>query len=282
MYNSGHEHSTEDLNINWFWDYDRVMEVIETKPAAVRKSYLSALVVLTQGDEVAEQYRALMMQDIAEHRGDIEKQEMNKKQEENWLTWMEVKSVWKKMHDEVKPLFGRNPKKSPLSADERLSLVKFMILSVTSGVFFPPRRSKDWTEMRTTIPANRLEGNYFDMDGRQFVFNDHKTKKTAGQETTHFPVRFGALLKKYLKVMGEHEYLFVNSRGGKLGNVNLAMYLHTIFEKNISTSMLRHIYITHHERGTPELKGLRGRAKAMGHSLETHLEYIKRPQVSVV
>lgn len=264
----------ENLNINWFWDFDEVEKITGEKPPAVRKSYLSALVVLTQPSEVSETYRALMLQDIAEHRNEIEEQKMNPKQEENWLTFLEVKDIWKKMYADVKPILARNPTKAPLSAEERHKLVLFMLLSVTSGVFFPPRRSKDWTEMRTTMAGPETD-NYYDLSGRVFVFNEHKTKRTAGQERTEFPVRFANIMKKYLKVMGDMPYLFENRLGKKLGNVQLATYLHDIFQRNISTSMLRHIYITHHERKTPELKALRRRAKAMGHSLETHLEYIK-------
>jgi L-rhamnose isomerase len=54
------------------------------------------------------------------------------------------------------------------------------------------------------------------------------------------------------------------------------MRLNKLFGKNVSTSMLRHIWTSDKYKDMPSLKELTANAEAMGHSVAQHLEYIVR------
>jgi hypothetical protein len=58
--------------------------------------------------------------------------------------------------------------------------------------------------------------------------------------------------------------------------VRIAQILNRIFGKNISTGMLRHIYITDKLGHIPSLEEMKSIADDMGHSIDMQLQYIKR------
>ena len=74
------------------------------------------------------------------------------------------------------------------------------------------------------------------------------------------------------------EYLIYNSRGEAMTPNGLTKYLNKIFEptgkKNISSTMLRHIYISE-KLGGPTLKEKMELADKMGHSVSTQETYKK-------
>jgi integrase len=121
---------------------------------------------------------------------------------------------------------------------------------------------------------NTKTDNYLDMKTNSFIFHNYKTAKSLGTEKVEFPKEFKAILSKYLKKI-DNEYLIFNTKGQPLTNVLLTQQLNSIYGKKISTSMLRHIYLSHKYKDMPSLKDMEQTSKALGHSVETMLEYIK-------
>jgi hypothetical protein len=70
--------------------------------------------------------------------------------------------------------------------------------------------------------------------------------------------------------------MLFNTKGGKLTSPNIATRLNEIFGKKVSTSALRHIYISDKFKNMPSLKELQETASAMSHSIPQMLEYIKK------
>lgn len=268
LFYKAHEKSVE-FNPDWFKHSEPVIEILKDKTPQTRKTNLAAIIVLLDG-KGCEPYTKLMNTDADYTKEQYMKQEKTDKQKTNWMSFDEVQSLWRDKYESVKHLL--NSKKS-LDSSQVRQLVLFMILTLTSGVYFPPRRS-EWVSMKIK-DYNKEKDNYICMKTNQFVFNQYKTAKSLGQEVVPFPKEFRVILLKYLKHI-DNPYLIFNSQGNELTNVQLTQQLNSIFGKNISTSMLRHIYLTAKFENMPSLKELKSTADSLGHSVETMMEYIKK------
>ena len=69
----------------------------------------------------------------------------SEREEENWLSKEEVEKVYQEEWDKARPILKS---KTAMSAAILTELSNFILLAVSSGVFIPPRRSTDWTEMK--------------------------------------------------------------------------------------------------------------------------------------
>ena len=117
-----------------------------------------------------------------------------------------------------------------------------------------------------------------DRDKYYFIINKWKTKK---DETDRRRIDVPADIKKVLKLLikkQKGDYLFTNKNGTPLKRNGLTKYLQGIFkkfypEKNISTSMLRHIYLTSKYGDVKE--EMKKDAELLAHSVEQQKSYIK-------
>ena len=69
--------------------------------------------------------------------------------------------------------------------------------------------------------------------------------------------------------------MLYSTNGNRLTSQSINRILNKIFGKNISTDMLRHIYLSNAYKDVPALTKMETLASQMGHSLDTALEYIK-------
>lgn len=205
-----------------------------------RKTTLSALVVLCFNNEKAKDiYREQLIEDSDKHREDQKENgnEMSEKQKENWVDWKDVVNIHNQLGKEVSPLFS----KPNLTSGDFMKLQDYIILSLY--VLQDPRRSLDYVSMRIkNIDKKNTTENY--IDGKNFVFNNYKTKSLYGQQKIPISTKLKTLLNKWLKI-NPTEYLLVSPTSGKpLNIVQLNQRLNKIFGKKIGSNMLRHSYIT--------------------------------------
>jgi len=201
---------------------------------------------------------------------EIKTEDPNTKSEreaDNWLSFAEVKAVFEREYSIYKLLLESN-----VPVIDITDLSNFILLAVSSGVFIPPRRSQDWTEMR--IRNYTREDNYYEKG--KFYFNKYKTADTYGRQVVLLPKELNKIIKQYIK-KNPNDYLIVNHSGGKLNESGVAPRLNKIFDgKKISTTMLRHIYLSEFHKDTPSLKQMEQVAHDMGHSVSMGLGYVKR------
>jgi len=151
-------------------------------------------------------------------------------------------------------------------------IVDWLLVALSSGIYFPPRRSEwQYIKLKSVTPES---DNYIDLKKGVFVLNQYKTAKLYGREQVEYGKPFGLLLKKVLAVIPDQQFLLEN-KGKQMNSSVITQRLNRIFGKKVSTSMLRHIYTTDKYGDMPALKELNASAEAMGHSLTQHLEYIK-------
>ena len=151
-------------------------------------------------------------------------------------------------------------------------MMEFLLMSLLCGIVMPPRLSLDFSEMKIRNYDAKTD-NYF--KGNKFFFNKYKTVKTYGIQSLEIPKELNKVLKKWIKI-NENDYMIYSSNGKKLTPPQITRVLNKIFGKNISTSMLRHIYLTNIYKDVPQINKMESLADEMGHSVSTAMEYIKR------
>lgn len=191
-------------------------------------------------------------------------------QEKNWMKWNDVINKFVDMNSKLKKSY------SNISESQYDNLLDTVILSLY--VCLPPRRNKDYLLMKVSKDGKNMTDtkyNYLDMKKKQFIFNNFKTKKAFGQQIIDIPDVCYELLKKYLKYKkGDTDFLLVKFNGDELKSDNaITRRLNNIFDKNVSSSMLRHIYLSDKYNGVKE--EMKKDSELMAHSTNQQADYIK-------
>ena len=254
-----------EIDLKKFDDEKCIMEHLKDIVFSKRKTILAALVVITGNKE----YTKMMSSDINEYN----KEQLLQKKDgkfENMIEISDVEKVMKKLEKETKPLF----KKENLDMKDYQKIQDYILLALTSGIYQAPRRSLDWVMKVKGYDAEK--DNYVDMKKKEFVFNNFKTKSSKGQQICEIPKPLFAILKKWIAILpSDMDYLLFDGKGGAITPSQITHRLNNIFGKPISTSMLRHIFLTSKFSGI-NLKDLSDTANAMGNSPMVALEYVKK------
>jgi integrase len=253
------------VDFDWFKNHIRIKELIINRPLSSQKTIFSGLIAIAPLDTYRENVMEINQIQI-ENNADQEKSE---KQQENWLDWKDIVNVVSQASENIKPVFA----KKEWDANDLSEVSSYMLLALASGFFIPPRRSTDYAEMKLRN-YNTQNDNYY--ENGVFHFNTYKTANTYGKHI----IKITGNLKKLMNIVvkrNPNDYLLVNTNGGKLFTSSITQRLNKFFDnKKISTSMLRHIFLSHVHEKTPSLRELKKLAKDMGHSVEMGMEYAKK------
>jgi hypothetical protein len=155
----------------------------------------------------------------------------SKKQIDNWISQDDIMKI---QEDMMKNL----PKKKKINPIEYDKLLDLVILSLYT--LQPPRRSTDYIDMFIGTDGSH---NYLDND--KFIFNNYKTKKTYHQQIQAINPKLMEIIKVYLKYKPIESNFLIDAQGKPLNHSNqITRRLNRIFDKKISVSMLRNIYLT--------------------------------------
>lgn len=194
------------------------------------------------------------------------------KQKANWVEWKDIVEKKDQLMKEVLA-FSNN---KTLSSSEYDKLLQLLVLSLY--VCMPPRRNQDYLNMYIVKKHDEKmpqDSNYLDLDSKKFIFNKYKTAKKYGEQTSNIPDDMMSAINIYLKynplykgVKGKLPVPFlVSSKGETLGAVNaITRILNRIFEKNLGSSMLRHIFLS--DKYADVKEDMAQDAEAMGHSVD--------------
>jgi hypothetical protein len=260
-----HHEKGSQMNMDWFEDQDHIIKLLADKPASSRKTTFASLIAVSKDND---KYKKALINDGKKYQEFINTQTKTQSQEDNWKSYEDVKSMYENMYERVKPLLNSKEK---LSSKEFKALMDFVILSLTSGYWIPPRRSLDWTSMQ--FKKSDGDDNYIDKS--KFVFRKYKTSKFYDEQTVEIPKGLKTILTKWAK-HNPHDYLLVDASGKPISNVRLTQKLNAIFDGNVSTSLLRHIYLSDKLKDVPALESLQKQATDMGHSVMEALQYVKK------
>jgi ribosomal protein L18 len=251
--------------IEWFSNNDKdILEYLKDKTPQTKKTTLSALFVLTK----QQSFKDVMMTVMKSVNDTNKEQKKNVKQEENWMSVTEIKEKYEPLLVKIKSMLSN---KSILNES---TMMEFLLVSFLGGVVkdLPPRRSQDYTELKIRNYDTKKD-NYY--KSGKFYFNVYKTAKTYGLQVIDVPKELDIIMKKWIKI-NTNDYMLYSTNGNKLTSPQVTRILNKVFDKNVSTSMLRHIYLTNEYKDIPALSKMQNIATEMAHSVSTAMEYIKR------
>jgi hypothetical protein len=264
-----------DIDFNKFNDKELFLKYLEKYEPQRRKTYLTALTVIT-GDK---DYRDLMIQDAKACNDELLKNKKNKKQEDNWLTSEDIDNVIEKYKIIFDELIAKLP--TELTNKEFQNMQTYIILCLTTGKYFPPRRSMDWTEFK--IKNFELETDNYMIKNKncyKMYFNVYKTKKIYGTQNLVICDELKDILDKWYNIIEtkypDCDYLLTDRNQNKLDSSKLNQRFEAIFGKKASVNILRHSYVSSKYENIPDLEELKNDSIGMGHNLGTHLVYYKK------
>ena len=255
-----------------------IIKHLEAVQPKTRKTRLACLIVFIDKDgskskdAAVEAFRKLMNSDADVAKKEVESQELTEKQQKGMMTMDEVMEKYNTLEKEVAPLLN----KASLTPIQFNHVQIYVLLSCL--LLIPPRRSLDFTEFKIRNVVDESTENYMKTEKKvpSFVFNTYKTAKKYGKQVEVIPKKLATIMKKWCK-LNTHDYLLMNTKqSGKISPTQLMHLLHAFFEKPLSTSLLRHIYLSDKYKDVPALKDMKDTAAAMGHSLGQALEYVKK------
>lgn len=261
-----------EVDLDKFNNCETFLNYLENFQPSKRKTYLASLVILTGNNN----YRTLMLEDIKHYNENLKKQEKDEKQEQNWLTSEEINSFLEKykiIANELllKPIQDLTPK-------EFQEIQNYIILCLTSGIYFQPRRSLDWTEMK--ISNFDLESdNYIIRNKKHYklYFNVYKTNKKYGLQTITLNDELKEIIDTWINLLQtkypDCEWLFIDKNCNKLDPSKLNQRFHKIFGKKASTNIIRHSYVSSKYKN---IEHMIADSEAMSHNLQTHILYYKK------
>jgi integrase len=254
-----------DIDMNNFENTTKILSHLKDMEPNKRKTVLSALVVITDNKK----YRDQMMKDIEEYKLNESNQLKNEKQTESWVEKDEITELYESMSNNVKILY----KKKELSMTDLQEIQNYIILCILSGIFIPPRRSKDYVDFKI-LNIDHEKDNY--INKKMFVFNSYKTSKTYQRQEIPIPPELMKILNKWIKI-NPTEYLLFDTNCKKLTNVKITQRLNKIFGKKASVNQLRHSYLSDKYQDTIKLKkDMADDIKAMCSSRSQESVYIKK------
>lgn len=260
--------------------HKEILESLMTYKPNIRKTKLSAfIVVLDQKDktsddikEIIDNYRKQLFADADDVDKDEKKQKLSESQEKNYITWDEVLKIYENLRTEAEPLF----KLENLNKKQYNKLQEFVLLSLY--VLTPPRRSLDYAQFKIKS-INESTDNYMTVKGRKkegtLIFNAYKNSKRLGKQEVKISNALRNIIQKWI-TKNPNEYLITTNTGNKIEQPRVNLMLNNIFNKNIGSSLLRHIFLTH-KYGDVDLEEMEKTTHEMGNSeIERTLKYVKK------
>jgi len=238
-----------------------------------RKTRLSALVVFIDKEahakDAVECFRRQMTDDGKEADKEADEQKLTERQKEGMMEYDEVMKMYRTLEQEVAPLM----KRTALDKKQFIKCQMYVLLSCL--LLIPPRRSLDYTEFKLR-EIDPEKDNFMRTEKRKpfFVFNQFKTAHKYKQQKEEIPPKLKSIITAWEK-LNPHDWLLMNSKQtGKINATQLTNLLYGFFDKPVSTSLLRHIYLSH-KYGNINLKEMKEDAEKMGHSVAEQMKYVK-------
>tara|TARA_R110000744_G_scaffold1330_3_gene4705 strand:- start:1408 stop:2367 length:960 start_codon:yes stop_codon:yes gene_type:complete len=277
------------VNLDFLKNKKKVLDTIDNKKESTIKAYLAAIVVVLMAFEKDEklilEYRNQMEELSKTHNEEMSKQKKSETQDKNWTTLTTLRKVMRKYRNELneKGIFKKS--KEDLTNKEFELLQKWIVASLYILDDNPPLRNNYIMKTISNINYNKLtdkekkDTNYLIIKSRNnktFSLGDYKTAGTYGTKLIPVGKKLNSALNIWLK-FNTTGNLLLNSRREPMTGNGLTKFLQKTFAptgKNISSSMIRHIFIS---EKFPAINEEREEvADLMGHSVSEQVKYSKK------
>ena len=275
--------NTPIKNLDFLKNKEKVTKAIEDKYTSNTSANLfNVIVVALKADDgnakLAEYYSEKRDHEHSIYESVVRSNKKTVKQEENWVTLEEVDKVLSVLNEHFQEIYDQFLETNKLSRRQYLKAQEFIVLAIHRQI---PMRN-DLAGMAWGIVTGV---NWINKDGDKFKFN-LETYKTSGKygrrdivvedETLNSNIEKFSQMNHFMQT-SEVKYFILNSKMEKMSSNGLTKLLNKIFsrdlDKKISSSMLRHIYLS--DKYSKELQERKKDSHNMMHSLQQQKDYIK-------
>ena len=255
-------------NIRWYTrNVRQILKFLGSMPPSARKNVLTPLFLLTQHEGV----QTAMLLAARATNDDAKLQMKTATQQENWIRWEDVQARYSELFENARNLW----QKRTLTERELNTLSDCVLLGMY--VHFPPRRSQDYGLMKVSGSIGEDDNELSD-DAETMIFRKYKTSKVYGTQAFSTPTQLRMLLQKWLEI-NPSEYLILNAKRGPTPSPSLTKILNRIFGRNVSSSMLRHAFLSEiYGVGKPNIGYTKKEdlSQKMAHNITTAELYAKK------
>tara|TARA_R110000803_G_scaffold124302_1_gene192104 strand:+ start:13116 stop:14081 length:966 start_codon:yes stop_codon:yes gene_type:complete len=277
-------------DLDFLKDKTKVMETIKDKKLSTRKTYLASIVVslmaLDKDKTLIKYYRDKMEELAKDFSKEMGEQKKSEVQDKNWVSLEALRKVMRKYRNELndKGIFKKSMEE--LTNKEFELLQKWVVASLYILDENPPLRNNYIME----IISNKDYSNFSDEEkaadnylviksrnSKEFSLGDYKTSAKYGTQTIPVGKKLNSVLNIWLNI-NKTGHLLLNTKKDPMTANGLTKFLQKTFEptgkKNISSSMIRHIFISDKFPAVNDEKA--AVAKQMLHSVDQQTDYAKK------
>ena len=259
--------SIEQLGgIDTLMNYDDVLEKIKKYKITTQKNKLTAVIVvlkcLDKDDKIIEKYSDKLKSLNDEYMTFLKDQKKTETQKDNWIDYSDLIKLSNKLMSRVKLEDIKN--KDTLTVKEYDQLQQLVI--IRTYIDYPIRNNFSNMKIITIEDYNDLDdteknnNNYLVTNKNKKIFkiNTFKNKNSLGSKSFEINAKLNNIINMWLKFNKSGYYLTKSDRKTPINSNGITKFLNKIFmkefNKKISTSMLRHIQISHLNKDKPTIK----------------------------
>jgi integrase len=248
------------VDINYFIDnYNDVIEYLDNNISntASKISYISSILYLLlkfdddknnkNDNKLIDNVRLKYQNKIKEFREQINLNKTNEKNEneiKNWVSYNELEKIFNDNYNKYIDIINEKKK---VKINEYYNIQNMVIMSFY--ILIEPVRSSEIASLKyKNYDIN--DDNYIDIKKKILVFNEFKTSKTKNQLIIDLKQnkKLINLIKSFILFKNinnfNRDYLFNSNDNTNIDNSQLAKRLNHIIGKNVSSSMIRKIYLS--------------------------------------
>lgn len=236
--------------------FDNITKIINKEPKMTNKKNLLTAVIVALGtfepkeNALINKYNVVLKKLTVEYLNFLKTQTKTETQKENWVTYEELVAFSNELKETV-TAHGLL-KKKVLSKSEFNLMQEYIILM--TYLEFPIRNNfanmKVLTKQAYMATVDKMNHNYLVTDGtkKYFYINVYKNSDSLGSKIFRLSTKLNKLVSKWLKHNTTGYYLVKVNKTPITSN-GITQFLNKMFfkqfQKKISSSMLRHIIISH-------------------------------------
>ena len=248
-------------NLKWLDDFDAVLHTIDDEPLNTKKNRLIAIVVALKSidadKDLIEKYTEQMTK-LAEKSDDRDKeQKLTDKQKANWIDYEDLIQLTETLFDRIK--------EQGLLQKEKLTRKEYTLFQdyIMLRTYLTFTFRNDFAEMKVINSENADNGKdnfLLTKNGTpdKFILNQYKTDRKYGKKNFQIPEKLSKVIKKFLKFNKSGYFLTLQDGIRPMTPNGITKAFNRLFQnelgKTISTSLLRHIVISHLRASDPTIK----------------------------
>lgn len=260
-------------NTDFLQDFNKVMSVInDENKLTSKKNKLTAVLVALNSDDpknknLIDKYGNELKTLGEKYLAFLRQQKKTETQEKNWLSYDDLVKIVNKVMEQVKVRDITKKKSGEQLTNKEFDVLQQYVI-LRTYLTFPLRN--DFADMRIVklkefkkIPKEEREKNNYlvlmSNNKKQFHINQFKNRKYIGSKVLDVPTKLNRVINLWLRHNKSGFYLVKCDRKTPMNPNNITKFLNKIFVRNangkkISTSMIRHIVISHMLEGEKTLK----------------------------